>query len=567
MRIICLFICFNMSYARTVAQYNPSIQTATRKQPGIVQAIPIDPRSVYYDAAKLLYRPYQSTAEVLAYLNVAESRVGNFPIYVNEGGTLKSNGTFTGGTITEYWFFNGTANSNLVVRNGVIVGTVAELRAMNTNSRGTYMSVDRGGGTWKDIGPNNGKYEDDGATHIIARNNRVLERMNMDMLNVKWWDAKGDSATNDSQAIASAITYAKKLRNNANFKGKNVKVYFPPGKFRVGSPIFGAIGVDLIGEGENQSVIFSNDKNLAGIIMYETNVPGNLAFIYTHIENLSIRGGSYNENPFGYKNTSIRYVGANGIELHNHRIKITNCTIEGFNESGITSVNADYVYVDHCKIFNNKIGYVITDLSTTNYLTYSEVQLNGMGVLIQNNSFSNTISDNVIEANFTNFYDLNDDILFSKGKGIVLASGAKANTIKQNHLEAHITTISIDQSSQNDISKNKIAPGLAYRGYRSDVLTYYGASKDNSFENNTFLFSNDTVKATIRVLNPANNYSSDYYAFTTRDFNKVIADNLKIWQGQFKANFSNAPLIADITRGVIYRKLKIDSSKYRLTEK
>lgn len=95
--------------------YNPNLHVPTNKPVGIGQAIPTDGRSYYYDEALFKYRPYQSEAEVLAYLNTAASRTGQFSIFINDG-TLESDGTFTGGTITEYWFKDGTDDADLIVK-------------------------------------------------------------------------------------------------------------------------------------------------------------------------------------------------------------------------------------------------------------------------------------------------------------------------------------------------------------------------------------------------------------------------------------------------------------------
>ena len=103
--------------------YNPSQATTSNKPYGAAQAIPTDARSFFYDATNFLWRPYQSTAEVISYLNLSKYRVGNYSIFVNSGGTLNPNGTFSGGVILEYWFKDGQADGNLVLKNsGACVG-------------------------------------------------------------------------------------------------------------------------------------------------------------------------------------------------------------------------------------------------------------------------------------------------------------------------------------------------------------------------------------------------------------------------------------------------------------
>jgi lysophospholipase L1-like esterase len=131
--ILCsLFLSVIIAGAQT---YNPALHTVTNKALGIAQAVPTDARSYYYDANLFLYRPYQSTAEVLSYLNLSKYRIGHFPIIVNSG-TLQSGGTFTGGTVTKYWFKDGVTNSDLVAESansGGIADTVSRV-PVYTNS-------------------------------------------------------------------------------------------------------------------------------------------------------------------------------------------------------------------------------------------------------------------------------------------------------------------------------------------------------------------------------------------------------------------------------------------------
>lgn len=96
--------------------YNPSQNTVSNKSYAPAQAIPTDARSFFYDASLFVLRAYQSTAEVLAYLNLPKYRSGNFPIYINDG-TL-SGSTFTGGTIKEFWFKDGVTDGDLVEKAG-----------------------------------------------------------------------------------------------------------------------------------------------------------------------------------------------------------------------------------------------------------------------------------------------------------------------------------------------------------------------------------------------------------------------------------------------------------------
>jgi hypothetical protein len=96
--------------------YNPAVAGVTvNKALAVAVAAPTDSRSLFFDEVNLIWRPYVSSAEVLAYLNTPEKRFGNFPIIINTGGTL-SGGIITGGTNAEWWFKDGVADGNLVLK-------------------------------------------------------------------------------------------------------------------------------------------------------------------------------------------------------------------------------------------------------------------------------------------------------------------------------------------------------------------------------------------------------------------------------------------------------------------
>lgn len=114
--LIFLFFIFLNGFSQTYQPNLSGITTNTPLAPG--QAIPTDSRSMFYDPVYFKWRPYVSTTEVLTYLNLAKYREGKFDIIVNTGGTL-SGGVITGGVNHIYFFKNGTANSDLVLKGNI----------------------------------------------------------------------------------------------------------------------------------------------------------------------------------------------------------------------------------------------------------------------------------------------------------------------------------------------------------------------------------------------------------------------------------------------------------------
>lgn len=111
--------------------YNPSIAGTTSNKPYAPNAsAPTDSRSYFYDAVNFVWRPYQNTAEVLTYLNLPKYRTGQFDIVVNFGGVL-SGGLITGGVNSIYYFKDGQADSNLVLKVNAAVDTSLFLRKAN----------------------------------------------------------------------------------------------------------------------------------------------------------------------------------------------------------------------------------------------------------------------------------------------------------------------------------------------------------------------------------------------------------------------------------------------------
>lgn len=96
--------------------YNAQDGSLSAKPYAPSQGVPTDARSYYFDSALYKWRPYQSTAEVLTFLDTPAKRSGHFPIFVHSGTLNTSNGTFTGGSVTEYYFKDGISDANLVLK-------------------------------------------------------------------------------------------------------------------------------------------------------------------------------------------------------------------------------------------------------------------------------------------------------------------------------------------------------------------------------------------------------------------------------------------------------------------
>lgn len=105
--------------------YTPSAHVQVNDAVAPAQPTPLEARSMFYDGTNFVYRAFQSTSEVLSYLNTTASRTGNFIIIVDSGGTLQGNGTYLNPHNTFYMFADSTTSGQLKKLNlfGSGVGT------------------------------------------------------------------------------------------------------------------------------------------------------------------------------------------------------------------------------------------------------------------------------------------------------------------------------------------------------------------------------------------------------------------------------------------------------------
>lgn len=109
-----IIILFSLVSFSALSQINPTNGTVSNKSYSPAQAVTTDFRSWYYDGVNFIMRDYNGTSEVLSYINLSKYRSGHYPIYVHSGGSLGSNGVWTGGSTLVYWFKDGTANGDLI---------------------------------------------------------------------------------------------------------------------------------------------------------------------------------------------------------------------------------------------------------------------------------------------------------------------------------------------------------------------------------------------------------------------------------------------------------------------
>lgn len=122
--LVFLFLSYSVRGQSVYRPSNTGYFTPANKPYGLSTPVPTDGRTYKADSVNGLFRPYNGTAEALTYLPTgSQFRVGQFPIVINVGGSLQSNGLFVGGQIQVWWFLRGQADTNLVRMDSVASGT------------------------------------------------------------------------------------------------------------------------------------------------------------------------------------------------------------------------------------------------------------------------------------------------------------------------------------------------------------------------------------------------------------------------------------------------------------
>lgn len=189
-------------------------------------------------------------------------------------------------------------------------------------------------------------------------------------INIKMWGAIGDSITNDTDTIQSAINTGR-------------AVYFPEGVYAVDSLVLSANSF-LFGQGKASKLYLNSGKTKLLKIENANNVT---------IKDLYLSGGEESVN----YNVSVYSLGTrNGIIQNNtDYLTVKNCLISGFDGYGVKLQSGDGHSFENVKLLNNYEGLHLS--ATSEYSTFSNVYsfANDKGIYVVggNNNFTNTICE------------------------------------------------------------------------------------------------------------------------------------------------------------------------------
>lgn len=283
------------------------------------------------------------------------------------------------------------------------VNSISDLKnIIGTNSTsviqvlGYYTPGDGGGGLF--YWDTNSTEEDDGGI-IIETSLTVLSgrwtRSFTGAVNVKWFGAKGNGVTDDTNALQKAID-------------SDISVYLPEGLFLISFGLNISKSIDFYGAGKN-SVIFTNLNSFSLLFISSDNIK---------IYNLSFVGGADNENSSQFAIVTD----TSGVK----NLKICNCYF-GLSLSGKSLNNG-------IKIDDNTTDVKITDNFFENLIGI--VSGTGYGVLcgdvshiiVSNNTFSASegrgrhgvylsagSSNSIVSNNFIKDFSLAGITVYSQG--------------------------------------------------------------------------------------------------------------------------------------------------------
>ena len=249
-----------------------------------------------------------------------------------------------------------------------------------------------------------------------------LEHIAKEQINVLEFGAKGDGVNDDTQSINNAIENA--IRTGI------LKVFFPPGVYRITSTIQINSPVTLIGSGCRETInttVIKKDKNFVGIeilsrdvSIYDLEVQGDVT--HDTCDGIIIGGSGNDRNAQGctLKNVLVRNNGNNGITLkqcNNGFFDNIICLYNkgnGFSMEATTEANYSGNVINVINSFGNgKCGanisgegnkvYVCSQSNTEDNLRlsdwctncdimgYTEYAKNGYEINVTGNGFANNI--------------------------------------------------------------------------------------------------------------------------------------------------------------------------------
>jgi uncharacterized protein YjbI with pentapeptide repeats len=160
--------------------------------------------------------------------------------------------------------------------------------------------------------------------------NRAINLKLAEIVSVKDFGAIGDGTTDDTTAIAAAITYIGSLNGG--------DIYFPQGTYKVSAPLVLANSQNLVGD-TNGATIYNASTT------QETITAGTSTTIFNGNKSY-ITGLKFTGNASGAAT-------CHGINIQGMQVIVRDCTFAGVKGSGIKGQYCQYTRINNCAFYNN----------------------------------------------------------------------------------------------------------------------------------------------------------------------------------------------------------------------
>lgn len=319
------------------------------------------------------------------------------------------------------------------------------------------------------------------------------ERQHDGQINVKWFGAKGDGATDDAARVQAAVNYA-----SAN----NFAVYMPASRYVMVAAITLPSNTIIYGEGLDSEIVSLNGFTVSGV----TNVtisklkftgPYSKAVNVTSATNVTVerimfQGSTKSSNtnaPVEVVNSSLVTVDKNEFTLHtvatdylilldtSTKSRVTGNYIGGlYNLSGILLTSCDQSYVRDNVVSNALPGLIGIELGGTNVnLSVEDNWIYGGAFGIKSTGKTNSISNNHIfkttstALNISGPYHLvNENIILDSTLGILLDTQSSNSIVTANRVYNNTGYAIRDIGNYNLFAHNTLIGGTT--GFLGDGI-------------------------------------------------------------------------------------------------
>ncbi|MDN3694410.1 glycosyl hydrolase family 28-related protein [Chryseobacterium tructae] len=372
------------------------------------------------------------------------------------------------------------------------------------------------------------------------------EIFNKTSLNIKWFGAKGDGISDDTQAFNKISDFVFKQRE----KGISISsIYIPNGRYKITDTFYIPLRGHLYGESSLNSVIIGDiDGPLLKILQSNTN-PND---IYeqagkTVITNLSFGGkyfddepDAFPDKPNGFKPNKIGILVSKML-----RVELNNLFIKGFEGYGILYESTYYQTLRSCYFTCNAVGVETRELCTTVLFENCEFRKNSRGIHCKD-SFSIWMKNCIFEENIAKYLNepsINNPLnyLNTSSSSIILeGAGCKNITISECYFEGDLQNIVFDDFVSGNIVRGCFFIGASSYQTTPDfplfrIAVFKDFASENLFESNTYLTANNLVPPIRFKFYPQ--AKNNVFKFLLKEYlERFIEDNMDDFENIYIAN-------------------------------